>query len=105
MRVDIVNSITEAPEFNRREFLVTSVFAAGTFASAVMPIAAQTKITTDANGLTTGEVQIPVAEGQMPAYRAMPDKGKNFPVVLVIHEIFGVHEWIQDVCRRFAHLG
>ena len=91
---------------DRREFLVTSVLAAGAFAAAVMPIQAQTRIITDTNGLTVGEVKIPAADGQIPAYRAMPDrKNKKFPVVLVIHEIFGVHEWIQDVCRRFAKLG
>lgn len=106
MRSDIVNSIGDAPRLGRREFLVTSIFAAGTFASAVMPISAQTKITTDSTGLTAGEVKIPVAGGEMPAYRAMPDqKGKKFPVVLVVHEIFGVHEWIQDICRRFAKQG
>lgn len=105
MRQDIVNSNPEEPTLDRREFLVTSIFAAGIYAAAVSPIQAQTKITTDALGLTAGEVKIPVADGEIPAYRAMPDKGKNFPVVLVVHEIFGVHEWIQDVCRRFAKLG
>jgi carboxymethylenebutenolidase len=106
MREDIVNSIPEAPILDRREFFVTSIFAAGTFAAAVQPISAQTKITTDSVGLTEGEVSIRVSDGDIPAYRAMPDKkGKKFPVVLVVHEIFGVHEWIQDVCRRFAKLG
>src|SRR5689334_12156904 len=106
MREDIVNSIPSAPTFDRREFLVTSIFAAGTFASSVMPIQAQTQIHTDSKGLIAGEVQIPVADGQVPAYRAMPDKkGKKFPVVMVVHEIFGVQEYIQDVCRRFAKLG
>ena len=106
MKEDIVNTIADAPVLDRRKFLVTSIFAAGTFAAAVTPIQAQTKITTDANGLVVGEVKIPVADGQIPAYRAMPDKKNGkFPVVLVIHEIFGVHEWIQDVCRRFAKEG
>jgi carboxymethylenebutenolidase len=106
MREDIVNSIPEAPAFDRREFLVASIFAGGIYASAVSPIHAQTKITTDNVGLIDGEVKISVADGEIPAYRAMPDKkGKKFPVVLVVHEIFGVHEWIQDVCRRFAKLG
>jgi len=105
MRQDIVNSNPDAPTLDRREFLVTSIFAAGIYAAAVSPIQAQTKITTDAVGLTAGEVKIPVADGEIPAYRAIPEKGKNFPVVLVVHEIFGVHEWIQDVCRRFAKLG
>lgn len=95
----------EASVLDRREFFVTSILA-GAFALAVQPIAAQTKITTDSSGLVAGEIKIPVAGGEMPAYRAMPDvKNKKFPTVLVVHEIFGVHEWIQDVCRRFAKLG
>ena len=91
---------------DRREFLVTSIAAAGVFAAAVMPVQAQTRIITDSKGLTAGEVKIPVKDGAIPAYRAMPDtKNKKFPTVLVIHEIFGVHEWVQDVCRRFAKMG
>ena len=99
------DSVASPISLDRREFLVTSILA-GAFAIAVQPIQAQTRIITDASGLVTGEVKIPVAGGEFPAYRAMPDtKNKKFPVVLVIHEIFGVHEWIQDVCRRFAKLG
>lgn len=106
MYEDISNSEPTAPRLDRREFFATSIFAAGIFAAAVSPIQAQTKITTDNKGLIEGEVKIPVADGEIPAYRAMPDtKNKKFPVVLVIHEIFGVHEWIQDVARRFAKLG
>ena len=106
MEQDIVNTYADAPVFDRRDFFVTSIFAAGTFAAAVRPIQAQSRIVTDSNGLIAGEVKIPVADGQIPAYRAMPDaKGKKFPIVLVVHEIFGVHEWIQDVSRRFAKLG
>lgn len=105
MQEDIVNTFPDATRLGRREFVVTSILA-GIFAAAVQPISAQTKITTDAVGLIEGEVKIPVKDGEIPAYRAMPDKkGKKFPTVLVIHEIFGVHEWIQDVCRRFAKLG
>ena len=86
----------------RRAFLKTSL---GTgFALAVGPVAAQT-ITTPSAGLVAGEVKVPVADGTIPAYRAMPDGGGPFPTMLVIHEIFGVHAWIQDVCRRFAGLG
>ncbi|MGG6293559.1 dienelactone hydrolase family protein [Leptolyngbya sp. AN02str] len=88
--------------FGRRE-LIAGTLAAG-FAMAVRPIAAAT-ITTSADGLMAGEVRIPVADGEIPAYRAMPASGSSFPVVLVIQEIFGVHEHIQDVCRRFASLG
>ncbi len=94
------------PDLSRRQFVVTSL-AAG-FAMAVQPVSADT-ITTDAKGLEAGEVKIPVKygdkEGEMPAYRAMPEKGGPFPVVLVVEEIFGVHEHIKDVCRRFAKLG
>ena len=50
-------------------------------------------------------MKIPVQDGEIPAYRAQPDTGENFPIVLVIQEIFGVHEHIQDVVRRFAKLG
>ena len=89
-------------DVTRREFVVTSL-AAG-FALAVQPVSAET-ITTDAKGLEAGEVKIPVDDGEIPAYRAMPAKGGPFPVVLVVQEIFGVHEHIKDVCRRFAKLG
>ena len=90
-------------DFTRRKFIVVTTLATG-FALAVHPIFAQV-ITTDTKGLVAGEVKIPVKDGQIPAYRAMPATGKNFPVVLVSHEIFGVHEHIQDICRRFAKLG
>ncbi|MDX1981996.1 MAG: dienelactone hydrolase family protein [Bryobacteraceae bacterium] len=88
----------------RREFLTVHLPVG--FALAVQPIAAQTAITTDTAGLTAGEVQIKAGDGRdMPAYRACPAKGKNFPVVLVVEEIFGVHEHIKDICRRFAKAG
>ena len=89
-------------EFSRRNFVVTSL--AGGFALAVQPVSADT-ITTDTEGLTAGEVKIPVSDGEIPAYRAMPAKGGAFPTILVVQEIFGVHEHIKDVCRRFAKLG
>ena len=87
---------------DRRQFLVTKLSAG--FAMAVLPVSAQT-ITTDTDGLEAGEVSIPTADGHIPAYRAMPKSGKSFPVVLVVQEIFGVHEHIKDVCRRLAKLG
>ncbi|HKQ31317.1 MAG TPA: dienelactone hydrolase family protein [Burkholderiales bacterium] len=99
---DELRSLGFRKDFTRREFVVT-MLAAG-FATAVQPVSAQT-ITTDSNGLTAGEVKIPTKDGQMPAYRAMPQKGTSFPTVLVVQEIFGVHEYIRDVCRRFAKLG
>src|SRR5499433_2430010 len=97
-----LRSWISASDLSRREFVVSSL-AAG-FALAVQPVSAQT-ITTDSNGLTVGEIKIPAAGGEMPGYRAMPKAGKSFPVVLVVQEIFGVHEHIKDVCRRFAKLG
>jgi carboxymethylenebutenolidase len=105
-RSDVNQPFNPFPELTaqrgRRAFIKTSL---GTgFALAVQPVAAQT-ITTPSTGLVAGEVQVPTADGTMPAYRAMPDKGGPFPVMLVIQEIFGVHEWIKDVCRRFAKLG
>jgi carboxymethylenebutenolidase len=86
----------------RREFVVTSL-ATG-FALATLPVSAQT-ITTDTKGIVAGEVKIPVTDGQIPGYRAMPEQGSNFPVILVVQEIFGVHEHIKDICRRLAKLG
>ena len=74
------------------------------FALAVRPVSAQT-ITTDSDSLLAQEVKIPVADGEMPAYLVHPAEGSSFPIVLVVQEIFGVHEHIKDVCRRLAKLG
>jgi carboxymethylenebutenolidase len=87
----------------RREFVVTSL-AAG-FAAAVRPVRAEGVVQTSAEGLDAGEVRIPVPDGELPAYRAQPARGGPFPVVLVVQEIFGVHEHIRDVCRRLARRG
>lgn len=95
-------SLLPNPNPTRRQFVVTTL-AAG-FALAVQPVAAGT-IATDAKGLEAGEVKVPVKDGDMPAYRAMPAAGGPFPVVLVVPEIFGVHEHIKDVCRRLAKVG
>jgi carboxymethylenebutenolidase len=89
--------------FSRRDFARTGLGAG--FAAAVLPIQAQTQIKTDSNGLTVGEVTIASGDFKMPAYRAMPAGQRNLPVVLVISEVFGVHEYIADVARRFAKLG
>jgi carboxymethylenebutenolidase len=66
---------------------------------------AQTAISTDSTGLTARANQVPTPDGNMPAYRAQPAQGNDFPVILVVQEIFGVHEHIKDVCRRLAKLG
>ena len=87
---------------DRRSFVVTSLGAG--FALAVLPVTAQT-ITTPADGLVAGEVKVKTKDGEMVAYRAMPATGSNFPVILVVQEIFGVHEHIRDVCRRLAKSG
>jgi carboxymethylenebutenolidase len=87
---------------SRRELLGGAV-AAG-FALAVRPISAET-IITGKEGLTEGDIFIPVEGGKFPGYRAMPAKGGPFPVVIVVHEIFGVHEYIRDICRRLAKAG
>ena len=97
-----LDSLLGSRVLTRRQMLVTSL-ATG-FALAAQPVAADA-INTSTEGLEAGEVRIPVADGEIPAYRAMPAKGKNFPVVLVVQEIFGVHEHIKDVCRRLAKAG
>lgn len=93
----------EREPVTRREFLVTAL-AVG-FAVAVRPTAAEAVITTDTEGLVAGAVKIPIGGGEMPAYHAMPAKGAGHPIVLVVEEIFGVHEHIRDVCRRLAKEG
>ena len=98
-----LDSLTPSRDFSRRDFVRTSV---GTgFAAAVMPVMAQTVIKTDTTGLVAGEVTIPVGDFKLPAYRAAPANVANAPVVLVVSEIFGVHEHIADVARRFAKAG
>ena len=99
---DELLSLLPKPDFTRREFVVTTL-AAG-FALAVQPVSAET-ITTDVKGLEAGEVKVTTKDGEIPAYRAMPAAGGPFPVVLVVQEIFGVHEHIKDLCRRLAKVG
>ena len=86
-----------------RRTVLVSTLSVG-FAAAVQPVTAQT-LTTDTTGLDAGEVKIPTADGEIPAYRAMPTAKGPHSVVLVVQEIFGVHEHIKDVCRRFAKQG
>lgn len=86
----------------RRGFAATALV--GGFALAAGPLNAAA-IVTPADGLDAGEVSIPVKDGAIPAYRARPEGKRDCPVILVVQEIFGVHEHIKDVCRRFAKLG
>jgi len=97
------DSLTPSRDFSRRDFVRTSVGSG--FAAAVLPVVAQTVVKTDSNGLVAGEVTIPVGDFKMPAYRAAPAGKAHAPVVLVVSEIFGVHEHIADVARRFAKQG
>lgn len=89
--------------FTRRELLRTGAVAAG-YALAAGPVRAEA-VRTDATGLVAGMVEIPVADRRIPAYRARPEGAGPFPVVLVVPEIFGLHEYIRDVCRRLARSG
>lgn len=97
------DSLLPAGSFNRRGFIVGALGSG--FALAVQPVLAQTAIATSDAGLIAGEIKVATADGEMPAYRAQPARGANFPVILVVQEIFGVHEYIKDVCRRLAQLG
>lgn len=88
----------------RRDFL-RGAGAAG-FALAVQPVLAQQVISTPATGLRTGVSTIAAMDGQtLPLFYARPDRPGRPPVVLVVSEIFGVHEHVRDICRRFAHAG
>jgi len=91
------------PSLGRRGFLV-NILGAG-FALAVRPVRAETLIATDTDGLIAGEVKIPVGDGELPAYRSVPKGAGPHPVILVVQEIFGVHEHIKDITRRLAKLG
>lgn len=97
------DSLVRTPPMSRRRFVRTSL---GTgFAAAALSIVAQTVVKTDADGLLAGEVTIPVGDFKLPAYRAAPMNRPGAPVVLVVSEIFGVHEHIADLARRFAKAG
>ena len=95
------SDLSAAAPLARRTF-VTTLVAGFTLASG--PLNAAT-IITDTNGLDAGEVKIAVADGSMPGYRAKPKGKTGAPVILVVHEVFGVHEHIRDLCRRLAKQG
>ncbi|MBK6356057.1 MAG: dienelactone hydrolase family protein [Betaproteobacteria bacterium] len=97
------DSLIPAQSFDRRSFIVTSLGAG--FALATQPVMAQTAIKTDETGIVAGEIKVSVKDGEMVAYRAVPGGIEKPPVVLVVSEIFGAHEYIRDVCRRLAKLG
>jgi carboxymethylenebutenolidase len=86
----------------RRGFVMTSLVSGFTLATTTVEAQA---IHTDTQGLVAGEVQIPVSDGNLPGYSARPDGAGPFATILVIEEVLGVNEYIQDVCRRFAKAG
>ena len=86
----------------RRGFVMTTLVSGFTLATERAEAQA---IQTDATGIEAGETKIPVPGGSLPAYYARPAKGTKFPVIIVNEEIFGVHEYIKDVCRRLAKAG
>ena len=97
-----VRNVMPPVELSRRELVVTAL--ASGFALAARPINAASVIITDSTGLTAGEIKIPTQDVALPGYRAMPAKGSGFPTVLVVQEVFGVHEHIKDLCRRLANI-
>lgn len=99
-----IQALTTTGPVSRRSVVAGAGGLTAGFALAVQPVGAQT-IATSAEGLEAGEVRIATSSGEIPAYRAMPRGEGPFPVILVVQEIFGVHEHIRDVCRRFAKLG
>jgi carboxymethylenebutenolidase len=104
---DAVGLSTMMPPLGRRGFMTAAAAAAAGYTMAAGPIQAQSIVTTDTAGLTAGMVTIKVKGDMtdMPAYRAKPANVANPPVILVAMEIFGLHEYIKDVCRRLAKAG
>lgn len=100
---DVIGLTSTAP-LSRRGFMTASAASAAGYTLAAGPVRAQV-VTTDTNGLVTGDAKVKVADGEMPVYFARPANAPNAPVVLVAMEIFGLHEYIKDVTRRLAKLG
>lgn len=98
-----LNSLLPEVTFNRRGFLASG--ASVGFALSAGPLAAQTVVRTPADGLDTADLKIPVTGGDMPGYMAAPGKAGKRPTIIVIPEIFGMHEYQKDICRRLARLG
>src|ERR1700738_4253368 len=100
---DVVG-LTKVAPLSRRAFMTASAAVTAGYTLAAGPVRADV-IKTDAEGLTTGDAKIKVADGEMPGYFARPKGATNPPVVVVAMEIFGLHEYIKDVTRRLAKLG
>lgn len=102
-RLPETSSWVQSTGLDRRRALIGTAVAAG-YALAVQPVAAAT-ISTDTAGLEAGMIEFPVADRSMAAYRAKPAGKTKAPVIIVVQEIFGVHEWIKDIVRRLAKAG
>ena len=105
--MDTFDHLWEEAEVTRRALIAAGAatgFVAG-FALSVQPVQAQSMIVTDTAGIDAAMGEFPTSTGPIPAYRALPAGGNKRPLVLVVQEIFGVHEHIKDVCRRLAKLG
>jgi carboxymethylenebutenolidase len=98
-----LESLLPKVPFTRRGFIV-STLASG-FALAAGPVCAQTVIQTSPEGLDVGAALIPVSGGSLPVYFAAPKKAGTYAAVIVIPEIFGLHEYLRDICRRLAKAG
>ena len=105
--MDTFDHLWEEAEVTRRALIAAGAatgFVAG-YALSVQPVQAQSMIVTDTAGIDAAMGEFPTSTGPIPAYRALPAGGNKRPLVLVVQEIFGVHEHIRDVCRRLAKLG
>ena len=99
-----LESLLPAVKFSRRSFIASSASMAG-FALSAGPVNAQSAISTSTDGIDAADIKVPVSGGQMPGYMAAPSKAGKYPTVLVVPEIFGMHRYQQDICRRLAKLG
>ena len=99
-----MESLLPKVKFSRRGFLATAASTAG-YTLAAGPVMAQTAIITPADGLDVKDIKIPVSGGEMPGYMAAPKAGGKRATVIVIPEVFGMHEYQKDICRRLAKVG
>jgi carboxymethylenebutenolidase len=95
---------TASPELTRRQVLQAGGLTFAGYALAADPVLAQA-IKTDTAGLVAGEQEIKIGDYSLPVYEARPASGSNHPIILVISEIWGIHEYIRDSTRRFAKAG
>ena len=98
-----LESLLPKVKFTRRGFIASA--AASGFTLAAGPIMAQTAIKTPETGLDIFDLRVPVPRGNMPAYIAAPKKAGKLAAIIVVPEVFGMHEYQKDICRRLANAG